>query len=159
MFTMHIRGKWKNSKLGWCWWVVLPSNSDKKANLDADSFFFFNWRIVALQCFFFFFFFAVQQSESAIYYTHIPSFFWISFPFRSLQSIACSSLYCIIGSHQLSILYIVVYICQSQSPNFSHPSIPCWCSCFFSTSVSLFLLCKQIHLYHFFQISHICIHI
>ena len=109
--------------------------------------FFFNWKIVALQwVFFFFFFFAVQQSESAIY-IHIPPLFRISFPFRSPQSIACSSLYCTIGSYQLSILYIVVYICQSQSPNFYHPSIPHWCSYVCS-------LC--LHLYFCFANRFIC---
>ena len=48
-----------------------------------------------------------------------------------------------------------MYTCQSQSPNSSHhPHHPC---CFpplvsirlFSTSVSLFLPCKPVHLYHF----------
>ena len=58
------------------------------------------------------------------------------------------------GSYQLSILYKLVYTCQSQSPSSSHHSP---CSYFpplvsihlFSTSVSLFLPCKPVHLYHF----------
>ena len=55
--------------------------------------------------------------------THISPLFWISFPFRSPQSIEQSSLCYTVGSHWLSILYIVliVYMCQSQSPSSSHP--------------------------------------
>ena len=59
------------------------------------------------------------------------------------------------GSYQLSILYILVYICQSQSPNSSHhhhspmPLSPLVSIRLFSTSVSLFLPCKLVHLYHF----------
>ena len=55
-------------------------------------------------------------------YTCISSF-WISFPFRSPQSIEQSSLCYTICCHQLSLLYIVsiVYIPQSQSP---HQFIP-----------------------------------
>ena len=49
-----------------------------------------------------------------------PLIFWISFPFRSPQSTEQSSLCYTVGSHQLSILYIVVCICQFQSPNSSH---------------------------------------
>ena len=59
------------------------------------------------------------------------------------------------GSYLLSILYILVYICQSQSPNSSHhhqtphhfpPLVPIR---LFSTSVSLYLPCKPVHLYRF----------
>ena len=55
------------------------------------------------------------------------------------------------GSYQLSILYILVYICQSQSPSSSpHPHFPPLVPIrLFSTSVSLFLPCKPVHLYHF----------
>ena len=86
----------------------------------------------------------VQQSESAIR-IHICPLFWISFSCRSLQSTEQSSLCYAVGSHQLSILYIVsiVYICQSQSPNSSHiPLSPLVSIHLFSTSVALFLLCK-----------------
>ena len=55
------------------------------------------------------------------------------------------------GSYQLYVLYILVYICQSQSPNSSLP--PCFSPLvsinLLSTSVSLFLPCKLVHLYHF----------
>ena len=58
------------------------------------------------------------------------------------------------GSYYLSILYILVYICQSQSPNSSHHHRPCHFHPLlsirlFSTSVSQFLPCKLVHLYHF----------
>ena len=51
---------------------------------------------------------AMQQSESVIL-THIRPPFWIPFPFRSPLRIEQNSLCSTLGSHQLSILYIVVY--------------------------------------------------
>ena len=55
------------------------------------------------------------------------------------------------GSYYLPILYILVYICQSQSPNSSSPHrfSPLVSIRLFFTSVSLFLPCKPVHLYHF----------
>ena len=49
----------------------------------------------------------------------------LSSPFRSPQSIQQSSLCYTVSSRQLSILYTVsiVYMCQSQSPNSSHPDL------------------------------------
>ena len=47
-----------------------------------------------------------------------PLFFRF-FPYRALQSIEQSFLCYRVGPYQLSILYIVVCICQSQSPNLS----------------------------------------
>ena len=67
--------------------------------------------------------YTVQQSETAIR-IHISPLFQISFPFRSPQNIEQRSLCYTVGSHQLSVLYIVVYICQSQSPNSSQPFFP-----------------------------------
>ena len=64
----------------------------------------------------------VQQSESAIH-IHISTLFQILFPYRSLQSIEQSSLCYAVGPYQLSILYIVARIYQSQSPNLSLPPI------------------------------------
>ena len=43
--------------------------------------------------------------------------FPILFPFRLLQNIKQSSLCYIVGLCRLSILHIVVYICQPQTPN------------------------------------------
>ena len=56
-------------------------------------------------------------------HTHTRTLFFISFQFRSPQSIGQSYLCYTVGFHQLSIVYIVEYICQSQSPNSSlhHP--------------------------------------
>ena len=53
----------------------------------------------------------------------IPSF-WISFSFRSPQSTEQSSLCYTVGSHEFSILYIVVYVCQSQSPSLNPHTPP-----------------------------------
>ena len=64
-------------------------------------------------------------------------------------------LYFYTAGYYLPILYILVYICQSQSPNSSHqhhlhPNLPPLVSIsLFSTSVSLFLSCKPVHLYPF----------
>ena len=56
-----------------------------------------------------------------------------------------------VGSHQSSTPYTVVYVCQSKCPNLSHlPFPPLGSVCLFSTSVSLFLSCKQVHVYYFF---------
>ena len=103
---------------------------------------------------------AVQQTESVIH-IHIPPLFWISFPFRSPQSIEQRSLCYTVCSHQLSILYIVliVYICQSQSPNSSYPP--------FLLGMRMFVLyiCVSISALQirasipFFQIPHICVNI
>ena len=49
-------------------------------------------------------------------YLHIYPLFFGLFLFRSQQSTEQSSLCYAGSSHQLSILYIEVYICQSQSP-------------------------------------------
>ena len=83
-----------------------------------------------------------QQNESIIY-IHISTLFQIPFYCRSSQSIRQSSLCCTIGSNYLSVLFIEVYICQSQSPNLSHSLFASLVSKhFFSTSVSLFLFFK-----------------
>ena len=61
------------------------------------------------------------------------------------QSSRWSLLCYTVWSHQLSVLYAVsiVYMCRSQSPNTSHPLLsPLVSICLFSTSVSVFLLCK-----------------
>ena len=55
----------------------------------------------------------VEQSESAIH-IHISSLFQMLFPYQSLQSIEQSSLCSTVGPSQLSILYIVMCICQSS---------------------------------------------
>ena len=57
----------------------------------------------------------VQQSESVIY-IHISTLFQILFPYRPLQSTEQSSLCSTVSAYQLSVLYIVVYMCQSNLP-------------------------------------------
>ena len=64
---------------------------------------------------------AVQQSESVIH-MHISTLFQILFPYRSLESIEQSFLCYTVGPYLLSILYIIVCICQSRSPNLSVPN-------------------------------------
>ena len=53
--------------------------------------FFFNWRIVALQC-------CVSLCSESVVHTHIFPLFWIPFPFRSPQSTEQSSLCYTVGS-------------------------------------------------------------
>ena len=94
---------------------------------------------------------AVQQNESALH-RHISPLFWISFPIRSPRSIEESSLGCTVGSHQLSILYIVstVYIWQSHYLNFSHSRLPSALGIHtFVLYLCLFLLYKYDHLHCF----------
>ena len=92
---------------------------------------------------------AIQQNKSAPC-VHTAPPFWTSLPSRSPQGTEWDSLCYTVGYHQLSILYMAVYICQSQSPNSSHlPLLPSVFIHKFSMPVSLFLLCKQAHLYIF----------
>ena len=82
---------------------------------------------------------------------NIPSFL-LSFPSRPPQCTEKSSLCDTLGSDQLHVLYTAVGICQSQPRNLSHLPFPLLVFiCLFSTSESLFLLCKKIHLYHFLR--------
>ena len=102
----------------------------------------------------------VQQNESSIR-IHISPLFWISFPFKSAQCIKQSSLCYTVCSHLLSILYIVsiVYMCQSQSPNSSHPLI------LFGIHTFVLYICVSISALQikssipFFQIPHISVNI
>ena len=100
-------------------------------------------------CFAMFFQFLLysEVNQPYVYIYPLPS----GFPSHLGHHRALSSFPCYIaGSHQISIPYTVVYTCQSQSPNSSHPTFPALVSIrLFSMSVSLFLLCKQAHLYHF----------
>ena len=93
----------------------------------------------------------LQQNELAMH-KHVSPRFWASSPFRSPQCIRQSSLCYTRGSHYLPILYIVsvVCLCQPQSPSSSSSDFPLDIH-MFVMSVSLSLLCKQDHLYHFSQ--------
>ena len=87
--------------------------------------------------------------------------FSISDLFRSLQSTEQSSWCYTVGSHQLSILYIVsiVYICQSPSPNSSHSPLPLWYPYICSLHLCLYFCFAKRSSILFFQISHICTNI
>ena len=60
----------------------------------------------------------IQQSDSFIH-TNMSIFFRFFSLYRLLQNIEYSSLCYTGGPYLLSILYIVVCICQSQTPNLS----------------------------------------
>ena len=102
----------------------------------------------------------------AYIYPHIPSLLSLpptpsSHPSKSSQITELISLCYAVASHQLSILHLVVYICQCYSPFApAFPSSPVPVSSSpFSTSASLFLPCHQVHQCHFFYIPYICISI
>ena len=87
---------------------------------------------------------------SKVYQLCIVPLFWISFPFRSPESIEQSSLCCTIGPHWL---LFYTQQCIYVNPNLPiHPTLPLLPQvsiCLFSMSASQFLLCKQVQLYHF----------
>ena len=101
-----------------------------------------------------------RQSDQLSVYTSPLS--WISFPFKSPHSteqsfpVLCSrfsSVICFIRSSNSA--YMLISILPVHPPSLSSlVSI-----CLFSLSVSLFLLCKSVHLYHFFYVSHLCVNI
>ena len=87
-----------------------------------------------------------KMDQSYIYiYIYISPPFWTSFLFRSPRCIKQSSLCYTVCSHQLSILYIVsiVYRCQPQSPNSSHPHFPPWYPYICLSGWILILLCTS----------------
>ena len=81
-----------------------------------------------------------------IYYIYV--LILILFHYRLLKDFEYSSLCYTVGPCCLSLLYIVVCICSFQTPNLSpSPLSPLVTLGLFSMSVSLFLFCKQVHLY------------
>ena len=83
--------------------------------------------------------------SSKVIQLYIHIFFHVLFHYRLLQDIEYSPLFYTVGPHCLSILYIVVCICLSQTPNLSLlPPSP-----LVTMSVSLLLFCKLVHLYQF----------
>ena len=94
---------------------------------------------------------AVQQSKSAIH-IHISTLFQVPFPIRSLQSIEQSSLCYTVGSYYLFYIQQCVYV-SPNLPVYPSPTLSSLVTIsLFSTSMTLFLFCKQVHLYHFFQL-------
>ena len=71
-----------------------------------------------------------------------------------LRALSRDSLHYTVVSHQLHVLDILLYTCQFQSPSSSHSPFPPWCPDVRSLQLCLFLVCKQVHLYHF-SIFHI----
>ena len=102
-------------------WPVLEFGKSQKSCNDFFKINFY-WSIVALQCCVHLYCIAEQIRYK---YTYILSFL-TPFPFRSPQSPEQGSLSYTVGSHQLSVSYVVsiVYICQLQSPNSFHPFLP-----------------------------------
>ena len=99
--------------------------------------------------------FLLYNKVNQLYVYIYPHFFLDFIPFRSLQSNKESSLCYRTGSHQLSFLFVLMYICQYQFPKSSQTSLPHLVSMVFSTSASLFLSHKQVQWYNFFQNLHI----
>ena len=120
--TEHVQGRLTQSGLGRSQEVIFKRNL-----LECSCF---------IMCYF-----LLYSKVNHPQYTYIP-LFWISPPFRSSQNIEYCSLHYTVGSYYLSVLNIVVYICQSHSPNSSLHAFPSWCPCLLSTSVSVFLCCK-----------------
>ena len=88
-------------------------------------------------------------------YVYLYPLFFGFFPFRLLQSIEQNSLCYTVGSHQLSVLYIVVYICYPILPIHStHPHTPSIHAYILYTYVSISAL-QGSSLVSFFRIPHI----
>ena len=69
----------------------------------------------------------VPQSESVIHILYIyPLFFKILLPYRPLQSIQQSSMCYIVGSYQLSILYLVLVYVNPSLPVYPSPHLVPW---------------------------------
>ena len=77
-------------------------------------------------------------------HTYIYIFLFIFFHFDLSLDVEYSSLCFTVGPCCLSVLYVLVYICQSQTTNtsLSHPTFSFTTTSLFSMSVSLFLFHK-----------------
>ena len=95
----------------------------------------FYWRIVDLQCYVSF-----RCRANWFSYKYIYIVFHILFYYGLSQEIEYSSLCSKVGLCCLSILNVIVCICQPQIP--SPPSSPLTITSLFSLSVSLFLFCR-----------------
>ena len=95
--------------------------------------------------------FQVYSKVTQLYIYVYPLFF------RPLQSTKQSSLCYTVGPYQLSVLRIVVCMCQSQSPSLSLPPFPSvtMCVLYICDSI-LFLFCRQVHLHSCFRLITPC---
>ena len=99
---------------------------------------------------------AIQHSESVLFIymnTYIPS---LPLPHRTLSITEHQAELPVLHSslHMVVCVCVCVCVCQHFSPNSSHPPLSPLCPQVPSLSASLFLPCKQVHLYHFFLDSH-----
>ena len=71
--------------------------------------------------------YSIMTQSLWVVYTHAHSFFYIIVHHVLSQDIGYNSLCCTVGPHYLSILNIIVYICQPQTPTPPHslPPPPC----------------------------------
>ena len=113
-----------------------------KTGVPTACFFFFKIYFIEVQLIFnVVLISAVQQSDSVL---HIYILFHILSHYGLSQDTEYSSLCYTVGPCCLSILYIIVCICQSQTPTPSLPTfLPLGNYSLFSMSVSLFLFCRS----------------
>ena len=132
--------------------LKLFSFHNYKQTCFLKEIFFFYWRIISLQCLAVS---AVHQRKSTIimYVYPLPAI-------PSLQGIAARqavlySSFALVNCFIFGSVYMAMLLSQ-----FVMASLPPTVSMsLFSTSASLFLLCKQVHQYYFFQIPYICVNI
>ena len=115
--------------LGWSSHAEYTSSS--KDSITLIFFLFFNWRIIALQCWVGFCLTATRISHNYMF-EYIPTLLNLPpttpHPTPKLsQNTRPGSLYYIAASHWLSILHMVVYVAQCFFLNSSHPLLPPLC--------------------------------
>ena len=103
--------------IDWFDWLIsknLEYSGHPKVSYTQKLFFnyFLNWSVVNLQCYVSF-----RCTAKWFSYTYTYILFQILFHYRLLQDIEYRSLCYIVGPCCLSILYIQVCICWSQTPN------------------------------------------
>ena len=126
-----------------CWIKVWNKDSLKKKKV----FIYFNWKIIALQCWVSF----LLYNEWTVC-IHILPPSWVSlppsppsYPSGLSQSTRLSSLHDTANSHWLSILHMVMYMVQCYSLNLSHPllllcpQVFCLCLCLYNCPTNRFI--------------------
>ena len=139
-------------------WNPRHGVAEPSTHISLKNLFIFNWSIIALQC-------CVGFCYTVLIgymYTYNPLPLEppaLSQPSRLSQRTKLSSLCYTTGSHQSSILHIIVYICQYYSLNLPHPPLPA------HVHKSLLYICISIAVLKigssvlFFQISYVCVNI